>query len=400
MREVAKRRVEARVRADADSLVALSRRIHARPELGFEEVEASGWISASLERAGFDVERGVFDLPTAFVARSGTGPLHLAICAEYDALPEIGHACGHNLIAAIAVGAGGAVRALVDELGITLTVLGTPAEELGNGKALLLERGAFEGVHAAMMVHPAPLDVLEPPLLAFAQFDVEYRGREAEAFDASEPGVSAADALTVAQVAIGLLRAELGQTDRVHGIITHAGTVLGAIPGRACGTYMVRTERLAELRALRDRVRRCFEAGALATGANLKFVEAHDPYADMRHDRALAAIYARNAEAVGRVFPDLGRLLERGTGSSDMGNVSQVVPAIHPAIGIDSFPAVNHQPEFTAHCVTPAADRALVDGATALAWTIVDTAADESIRRRLLRAGENPERTRKEKDDD
>ena len=394
----AKHRAEARVRSGADSLVALSRRIHARPELGFEEIEASAWISAALEQAGFHVERSVFGLPTAFIARSGKGPLHLAICAEYDALPEIGHACGHNLIAAIAVGAGGALRELVDELGITLTVLGTPAEELGNGKALLLERGAFEGVHAAMMVHPAPLDVLEPPLLAFAQFDVEYQGREADAFDPAEPGISAADALTVAQVAVGLLRAELRQTDRVHGVVTHAGTAPGAISARASATYMVRTERLAELRALRDRVRRCFEAGALATGADLRIVEAHDPYADMRHDRALAAVYARNAEALGRVFPDLGQLLERGTGSSDMGNVSQVVPAIHPAIGIESFPAVNHQPEFTAHCVTPAAERALVDGAIALAWTIVDTAADEPIRRRLLRAAENPSGLGKEPD--
>jgi amidohydrolase len=379
-----KAHARSRIHSTADSLVALSRRIHSRPELGFEEVEASGWTAAALERAGFAVERGAFGLPTAVVARAGSGPLHLAICAEYDALPEIGHACGHNLIAAMAVGAGGAVRELVDDLGVTLTVLGTPAEELGNGKALLLDRGAFRGMHAAMMVHPAPADVLAPPLLAFAQFEVEYEGRAVDAFDAAEPGISAADALTVAQVAIGLVRAGLRVTDRVHGVVNDAGTALGMVPSRATATYMVRADRLRDLRALDARIRRCFEAGALASGARLKIVEAHDAYAEMRHDASLAAVYERNARAVGRVFPDFGNLLERGTGSTDMGNVSQVLPAIHPAIGIDSFPAVNHQPEFTAHCITAAAERALVDGATALAWTIIDTAADDGLRQRLL----------------
>jgi len=153
----------------------------------------------------------------------------------------------------------------------------------------------------------------------------------------------------------------------------------------------VRAEDLGDLGALHDRIRSCFEAGALASGASLKIVEAHEPYAEMRHDVALGAVYARNAESIGRVFPDLGNLLERGTGSTDMGNVSQVVPAIHPAIGIDSFPAMNHQPEFTAHCVSPAAERALVDGATALAWTIIDAATDERLRRGLISGAEDDE---------
>jgi amidohydrolase len=323
-------------------------------------------------------------LPTAFVARVGSGPLHLAICAEYDSLPEIGHACGHNLIAATALGTAIALRDLVDDLGMTLRIVGTPAEELGNGKALLLERGAFDGLHAAMMVHPAPLDVVEPPLLAFAQFEVEYSGRGSDTAGSPERGANVSAALTIAQVALGLFRAELGATDRLHGILTHGGALPDRTFPRANATYMVRAKNVAGLERLRSRVRRCFEAGALATETHLEIRAAHEPYAEMRHDHAIAMLYRRNAEALGRSFPDLWDLLERGTGSTDMGNVSQVLPAIHPAIGIDSLPAANHQPEFAAHCVSEAAERAILDGATALAWTAIDVASDESQRARLF----------------
>jgi amidohydrolase len=379
----AKESAKRRVAEAAESLVALSHRIHANPELGFEEVQASRWLADHLERAGLAVELGACGLPTAFVARAGSGPLHLAICAEYDSLPEIGHACGHNLIAATAVGAALALRDLVDDLGVTLRIVGTPAEELGNGKALLLDRGAFDGAHAVMMVHPAPLDVVEPPLLAFAQFEVEYSGRGG---DAASPdlGIDASAALTIAQVALGLFRAELRPTDRFHGILTHGGDLPDRISARASAMYMVRAKNVAGLERLRERVRRCFEAGALATGTQLEIRAAHEPYAEMRHDHAMAMLYRTNAEALGRSFPDLGDLLERGTGSTDMGNVSQVLPAIHPAIGIDSLPAANHQPEFAAHCVSEAADRAILDGATALAWTAIDVASDESLRARLF----------------
>src|SRR5881628_213346 len=164
----------ARERFDAarDSLIALSHRIHAYPELGFEEERAAAWLSEALSNAGFAVETGICHLPTAFVARAGTGPLHIAICAEYDCLPGIGHACGHNVIAAAAVGAGLALARVADDVGLTVRVVGTPAEESGGGKVLLLERGAFAGVHAAMMVHPAPLDMPDPTMLAWSQFDV------------------------------------------------------------------------------------------------------------------------------------------------------------------------------------------------------------------------------------
>jgi amidohydrolase len=375
-----------RLEAARETLVALSHRIHGHPELAFEEERSAAWVAEALDAGGFRVTRGICDLPTAFVARAGSGPLHIALCAEYDALPGIGHACGHNLIAASAVGAALAVARVADDVGLTVSVIGTPAEETIGGKIMLLERGAFTGVHAAMMVHPAPVDVLTPSILAWAQFDVHYAGKAAHASAFPEFGVNAADALTVAQTAVGLLRQHLRPTDRVHGITTHGGDAANIVPAATSASYMVRARTLGELEDVRERVLHCFEAGALATGATLDVRPVGAPYADMRHDAALAELYRRNAERVGRTFPDLGPLASRAAGSTDMANVSHALPSIHPMIGLDSFPAVNHQPEFAAHCATEVADRALIDGALALAWTAIDAAGDEALVARLTGA--------------
>ena len=372
-----------RVEGARDALVGLSHRIHARPELAFEEEHAAGWTAEMLDAAGFRVERGVCELPTAFRARVGSGPLHVAICAEYDCLPDIGHACGHNIIAASAVGAGLALARVADDVGLTVTVLGTPAEENGGGKILLLERGAFAGVHAAMMVHPAPLDGAEPAMIAFQQFDVHYHGKAAHASAFPERGINAADALTIAQTAIGLLRQHIRQTDRVHGIVLRGGEAPNVVPAHTCARYVVRARRVAELDDVRGKVMRCFEAGALATGARLELGNEQLAYAEVVHDHAMATLYQRNAEALGRSFPDLGPMKDRFAASTDMGNVSLAIPSIHPAIGIDSFPAVNHQPEFAAHCATPSADKAVIDGAVALAWTAIDIATDTTLSARL-----------------
>ena len=380
-----KSRVREHVDSMRDDLISLSHRIHANPELGFEEVRSSAWVAESLSDAGFTVESGICDLPTAFAARAGSGPLHVAICAEYDCLPGIGHACGHNIIAAMAVGAAIAAARVADDLGLTVSVIGTPAEEVGNdgGKILLLERGAFRGVHAAMMVHPAPFEVVMPKIIAASMFEVEYTGKEAHAAAFPELGINAADALTIAQTAVGLLRQHIRQTDRVHGIITKGGDAPNIVPAHTSAKYMVRGQTLAEMEEVRTKVYRCFEAGALATGSTLKIVGGDKPYAQMSHDSEIAAAYQRNAESLGRSFPDLGAARERTAGSTDMGNVSLALPAIHPMIGIDSLPAVNHQPEFTAHCVTEAADKALIDGAIAMAWTAIDMATNASVRGRL-----------------
>ena len=312
--------------------------------------------------------------------------MHIGICAEYDCLPGIGHACGHNVIAASAVGAALAAARVADEVGLTVTVIGTPAEEVGNasGKILLLERGGFEGIHAAMMVHPAPVDMLHAKVIAAATFDVHCTGKESHASAFPELGVNAADALTIAQTALGLLRQHIRPTDRIHGIVTNGGAAPNVVPAHTSAKYMVRSETLDQLAELRLKVYRCFEAGGLATGAKVEITGGDKPYAEMRHDETMAALYGRNSEALGRTFPNLGEWETRPTGSTDMGNVSLLIPSIHPMVGINSLPAVNHQPEFAAHCVTPEADKALGDGALAMAWTCIDLATNQDVRERLI----------------
>jgi amidohydrolase len=369
-------------------LVDLSHRIHAHPELGFEEEQACGWLCETLDGAGFKVERGICDLPTAFSARAGAGPLHVTICAEYDCLPGIGHACGHNIIAAMAAGAGIGLAKVANDVGLTVTVIGTPAEEVGNGpgKILLLERGAFAGTHFAMMVHPAPIDLAAPQMIALAQFEVRYTGKEAHASAFPELGINAADALVVAQTAIGLLRQHINPTDRIHGIVTHGGEAPNIIPAHTSASYVVRARTVGELHEIRTRVHRCFEAGAIATGARLDVSSGDKPYAELVSDTELAALYQHNGETLGRYFLVPGEEMSRAAASTDMGNVSLVFPTIHPVIGISSLPAVNHQPEFTACCVTPPADQALFDGSVAMAWTAIDAASDPKLRARLMNA--------------
>lgn len=367
-------------------MIALSHRIHSNPEIGFEELHSSSWVAEILSDGGFDVKRGICDLPTAFAAHRGTGPLRVILCAEYDALPEIGHSCGHNIIAAIAAGAGLALAECVDELGITLTVLGTPAEEVGNGggKILLLDRGAFAGAHMALMAHPAPYDSVRGLYLAAATYKIEYGGRAAHASASPQLGINAADALTVAQCAIGLLRQHIDSLDRIHGIVLHGGDAPNVIPAYTSAKYILRSRSIQGLKKLATRVHACFKAGAMATGCKLRITGGDKPYAEMHQDEQLVALYKRNAELLGRRFDEKPGEFEPIGASTDMGNVSYEIPSIHPYIGISSFPAVNHQPEFAAHCVSANADKAIHDGALAIAWTIVDTAQDDCLRNYFL----------------
>ncbi|WP_243795153.1 amidohydrolase [Saccharopolyspora gloriosae] len=360
-----------RIDAAEQDLLGLSHRIHAHPELGYQETRASTWVAEALGNAGYTVTHGCYELPTAVHATIGSGPLHVGICAEYDALPDIGHACGHNIIAAAAVGAAIGLAEHVDALGLTVTVLGTPAEEGGGGKVWMLDRGAFDGLDAAMMVHPAATEAAAMPGMAVSQFDVTYRGRSAHAGSHPHLGINAADAMTVAQVAIGLLRQQTAASDRIQGIVTEAGTAANIIPDTSGGNWIVRSDSAQNLAALKARVQRCFEAGAHATGSTLTMTPRGPDYADLRPDLAMLESYRANAESLGRRFPAEAPAVGAAT---DMGNVSHRVPVIHPMLGLDCLPAVNHQPEFTAACVTPAADRAVLDGATAMAWTAADLA--------------------------
>jgi amidohydrolase len=380
----AKSATRAKVDDHLAALVALSRGIHAHPETCFEERWSAAAVADVLADGGFSVTEGAFDLPTAFSARAGSGPLVVALCAEYDALPEVGHACGHNIIAASAVGAGLALADLADDLGITVLVLGTPAEEGGGGKVLMLERGAFDGVHAAMMVHPWPADHLAATCLAVSHFDVDFAGRPAHASAAPWEGVNALDAMTVSQVAIGLLRQQLPPGDQIHGVVLEGGTAANVIPASATGRYMCRARTLEALERLEPRVKACFEAGSRATGAALSYRSLSPVYSHMESDPALLAAYRSNAETLGRRFTADDEGASPPTLSTDMANVSLAVPTIHPLIGIDARGAVNHQAEFAAACVTPSADAALRDGAVAMAWSAVDAATDPELRRHLL----------------
>jgi len=382
----AKSGAQERLDAVKNDLVALSRRIHANPELGYEEEQASTWLAETLDAAGFAVERGICDLPTAFRATKGSGPLHIAICAEYDALPGIGHACGHNVIAAMSTGAAIAAAAAADDVGLKVTVIGTPAEEVlrTGGKILLLDRGGFDGVHASMMAHPAPWDVALWPIVAASFFEVHYAGKAAHAAAFPDQGINAADALTIAQTSIGLLRQQLRQSDRVHGIVTGGGDAFNIIPAHASADYAVRARTLDGLKDVYDKVMRCFEAGALATGATLEIVGGDKPFAHMEDDLDMAGFYQANAEALGRKFPSRDEASPATTISTDMGNVSLVMPSIHPAISLDSLPAAPHQPEFAAAAATPIADQAIYDGALTLAWTAIDMASTPAVRDRLL----------------
>jgi amidohydrolase len=379
-----------------ERLLRLSHGVHGCAELAYEEVRSSAMVADLLaQNPLFNVRMGVAGLDTAFVATAGSGPLHIGICAEYDALPGIGHACGHNIIAASAAGAGIALANLADNLGITISVFGTPAEEGGGGKITMLEQGVFDGVHAAMMVHPSPDEADRMHCLAVSQMDVHYHGRTAHASAFPQQGINAADALTVSQVAIGLLRQHIKPTDRIHGIVTKGGDAPNIVPDHTTGKFFVRSRTLAELQELEPRILRIFEAGALATGCTHTVDQLSDPYSEFLDDEEMLSLYRANAESLGRAFPSTQKRRPVGephdgehafSASTDMANVSLKIPSIHPMLGLGCGPASNHQPEFTAACVSGNADKAVLDGAAAMAMTCIDLASQSTIRERLLRS--------------
>ncbi|WP_330232841.1 M20 family metallopeptidase [Nocardia sp. NBC_00508] len=377
-------RSDAAIDAASAELIALSHAIHAEPELAFEESRSVAKTIAPLAERGFQIETEVAELPTAFRASYGSGPLTVALCAEYDALPEIGHACGHNIIAASSVGAALGLAEVADALGITVLVFGTPAEESGGGKVLMLERGVFDDVAMAMMVHPGPLDIVRARSLALADVSVVFHGREAHASAAPEEGRNAGDAVTVTQVALGLLRQHLLPGQQLHGIVGDGGVAPNIVPGRAELLYYLRAVDSASLDDLTRRASACFEAGALATGCTHEIRTLAPTYTELTPDPELLFAYREQIIGLGRVplAPELEA--QRPLGSTDMGNVTNVIPGIHPVIGIDAGGAVTHQPGFAAASVNASADRAVLDGALALARTAITVARDDIHRDRLL----------------
>jgi amidohydrolase len=362
----------------AGELVAVSHDIHDHPELCFEERHAHDLLAGVLERHGVAVTRSAHGVETAFDARAGRDGPEVAVCLEYDALPGVGHACGHNIIAAAGLGAGLAAAALAGEAGGRVRILGTPAEEGGAGKIHLADAGAFDGLDAAMMVHPADADLLAMDTIAVATFDVEWHGRAAHAAAFPWKGANALDAAVLGYVNVAALRQHIEPTDRVHGIFRDGGQAANVVPEHASMTWMVRSARAATLGPLQERVVACWEAGAAATGCTCEHRSVHPPYADMVDNPVLARLYAANAAALGRpvsVPGEHGRVV----GSTDMGNVSYRVPSIHPMIRVAPRGVSIHTHEFAAHAASPAGDEAVVLGAKLLAATLADLWADPGL---------------------
>lgn len=373
-----KSRALAAIDAHAAELIALSHRIHAHPEVAYQEVQASGWLTAALREQGFDVTPGIASLPTAFRAVAGSGRPAVAILAEYDALPGIGHGCGHNIIATAALGAGIGVRAVIDQLVGSVQVIGTPAEEVYGGKVAMIREGAFAGLDAAIMTHPGTQDTVIAKALACAELTVEYHGREAHAAAQPERGINALEAMIIAFTSINSLRQHIRRTARVHGVITDGGEAPNIVPGHSAASFLVRAEDDAYLEELKERVAACFEAGATATGATVELRWNPNQYAAMNTNMALAAAHRKNLAAVGRALPETEA--PRPMGSTDMGNVSKVVPGIHPGIAIAPPDVNSHSPAFAEYAVSPSGDTAVIDGAKALAMTAIDVLADADLR--------------------
>jgi len=370
-------------------LVSLSRAIHARPELAFEEHEAAGRLVAVLRGAGLAVAQGAHGLPTAFEAAFGPvqGPC-VALLAEYDALPGIGHACGHNLIATASVGAALALARLGSRLPGRVRVLGTPAEEHGCGKERMARRGAFEGVDAALMMHPAGTNLVTMPCIAMAELEVVFHGQAAHAAAMPERGVNALDAMMLAYQAIAALRQHIRTTERVHGIVTDGGQAPNVVPERSAGRFYVRAANWEELAPLKARVEACFRAGALASGASLELAWGEADYREIRFNEPLASAFRANAETLGREFFPLERLPAGIQGSTDLGNVSHRVPAIHPMLAASPPNVTIHHPEFAKWAGSELGDAAALDGAKALAMTALDFLCDADLRRRTRAAFE------------
>jgi amidohydrolase len=382
------RQGERAVRAVAGDLVELSHSLHSEPELAFEEHRSAAKVSELLAGYGFEVTPAVADLPTAFTASYGSGDLVVGLCAEYDALPGMGHACGHNMIAAMTVGAARGLADIADELGITVLVLGTPAEETGGGKIVMAEAGVFDPVAMSMMVHPGRADEIAASSLALADLAIRYTGLESHAAAAPERGRNAADALTVAQVSLGLLRQHLKSGQQLHGIVSDGGRAPNIVAGHSELLYYLRARDQLSLDDLRERAEGCFAAGAVATGCSYEIATVSPTYLELRQDSRLLSAYREAIAELGRPVIPTGLEGVRPLGSTDMGNVSHAMPVIHPLIGIDSGGAGTHEIEFAAAAASGSADRAVVDGAVALTATAVHAALDPVLRDELLQEHE------------
>lgn len=370
------------IKRNADALKQLSLRIHSTPELGFEETQAVKWLSKYMQNNGFTIVKNIAGLKSAFQASYGKDKPIIAFIGEYDALPDLGHACGHNLIATASAGAAVAAKSLIDKYGGQILFIGTPAEELFGGKIIMAERGIFDELDVAMMVHPkSGVDTATTKSLACITLYVEYFGKEAHAAAEPQKGRNALDAMVIAYTAISTLRQHIESTARIHGIIVEGGKATNIVPGYSSGNFLIRASDLDYLNELKERVLDCFRSGELATGAKLKYRWDPIAYEPLKNNTTLGNLFLNNMKNLGRqiVFEDT----EQSFGSTDMGNVSQRVPSLHGFIQIAPKDVIGHTKEFACSAASEKGLNSMLDAAKALAMTAADLLSTPDLIQRV-----------------
>ena len=375
-----KDRLSAYIDNHSSDLLSVSHQIHANPELAFEEHKACETLRSAITDLGHSATTGSFGLETAFEAFTvnNAGP-QVDILAEYDALPGIGHACGHNLIATAALGAAAALGSIADELPGQVRLLGTPAEEKGGGKELMARNGAFTNTKMAMMIHPAGVNLTTMPSICIAEVKAVYHGQSAHASAMPHRGKNALDGLLLAYQGISNLRQHIRDKERIHGIVTEGGQAPNIVPDRAVGEFYVRAPNVRGLEALKPRVQACFEAGATASGCEVDIEWAGVDYLDLNTNWPIAEQFQTNAEALGREFIDKDKMWSAAAGSTDMGNVTHMLPGIHPMLAAAPANVVIHHPDFADYAGSNMGDAAAIDGAIALAHTALDYLCDPKL---------------------
>lgn len=382
--EVARLKAVACERIDEVSavLVDVSHRIHANPEQNFEEHHAAELITRTANQLGLATDLGAYGCDTGFVGNTGDGPC-VSIMSEYDALPDIGHGCGHNVIAAAGLGAAVGLALVAAPCGGRLKYLGTPAEEGGGGKIVMARNGALADVDVAMMVHSADADLATIDAIALQQLLVEYTGEEAHAAAAPHKGRNALDAAVLGYMAVAALRQHIRPTERVHGIFLAAGEKPNIVPREASTEWYVRSDTISSLNELKPRVLAALEAGAHACGCGVSHEWIGAAYADMVTNSSLSAAYAVNALALGRTVRDPQTSGHRVVGSTDMGNVSHLVPSIHPMIASATPGSTIHTADFARQSIGPLANKAVIEGAKMMAMTAIDFWMSPDLRSRV-----------------
>tara|TARA_B100000700_G_scaffold2485_1_gene2997 strand:+ start:147 stop:1328 length:1182 start_codon:yes stop_codon:yes gene_type:complete len=373
----AKKEICSYIDSIAPELIELSHSIHAQPELAYEEHFAHQCLTKTLSEKGLEVEKGAYELDTAFEANAGSSGPIIALLCEYDALPGIGHACGHNIIAAAGIGAGLAASEFTEPFNGRLRILGTPAEEGGGGKVKMLNKGAFDSVEAVLMIHPADADLPNISSLAVQQLKATYTGKAAHAAAAPEKGINALDGAVLGYMGVAALRQHIAPDERLHGIFTNGGQKANIVPETAEAIWYARSSTMERLEILKARLVETLYGGARSAGCDIQIEWVNEPYAEVLDNTPLLEAYMKNSESVGRVIKAADD--DGVVGSTDLGNVSHVVPSIHPMVKVAPKGTAIHTVDFEKCAKSEEGDKGLLDSAKSLAMTVLDCWNDPSL---------------------